>query len=180
MWLKEEYGSRAYFPESDGSFNIPNIILGSLKVNGTPLVVERASADHHIVPPSTNPNHTISVATGSKSALGNSPIFKSVVAHRSRHENQSVTVKIIQATLTFPNGKANFQKIGQIYIDVVESTATVLYISSVIRAEFGDDYVLVTNDGLELTDGTGTKGTCRILQLIQLSNAGSMHDAGAE
>lgn len=76
VWLKEEFGARAFFPESDGSFNIQAIIAlsGSLKVEGTPHDESPRSQSHTpqhqaytlVVPPTASP----------------APVFRSVVARR--------------------------------------------------------------------------------------------------
>ena len=71
-----------------------------------------------------------------------------------------MTVKVLQATLLFSlNGrKAVFSSHSQCFVDVSEATANVPYILSVARDEFGQNYCLVTNDGLEIRDSHGTKG----------------------
>ena len=52
---------------------------------------------------------------------------------------------------------------GQVFVEVGEATANVPHIQSVVKAEFGANYQLVTNDGLELHDNTGIQGKgCQI------------------
>ncbi len=46
----------------------------------------------------------------------------------------------------------------QLYIDISEHTANVEHILREARGRWGDNYVLVTIDGLELQDSEGTKG----------------------
>ena len=72
----------------------------------------------------------------------------------------SVSVKIVKASYlkSFIGGKGEFQKLGQTYVSVSEATANVRYISSVIKEKWGEDYVLVTSDCLELEDSSGTQG----------------------
>ena len=76
----------------------------------------------------------------------------------TKKTNTSVSVKIVKASFSFKNGKAEFQKLGRTFISVSEATANVIYISSVIRQKWGEDYVLVTSDGLQLEDSSGTQG----------------------
>ena len=86
------------------------------------------------------------------------PAFRSVTAHRQTR-GKSVSVKIVQSRVSFSeSGKPTFEKIGQMFVDVGEGTATVPYIQSTMQAEFGSNYTLVTNDGLELHDSAGTQG----------------------
>lgn len=152
VWLKEEFGTRVFFPENDGTFNIQPIagLIGSLKVEGAPRDdIPRAQnqtpqhlARTMVVPPTTSP----------------APVFRSVVAHR-RPGGQSVSVKVIQARLSFSaTGRPTFEKLGQVYVEIGEGTANVSYILSVARTEFGENHTLVTNDGLELHDSAGTQG----------------------
>ena len=68
-------------------------------------------------------------------------------------------VKIVQAHLIFSMaGKPTFKKLGQVLVEIGESTANVSYILSVARAEFAANHILVTNNGLELHDSSGTQG----------------------
>lgn len=149
--MKEEFGARAFFPESDGSFNVQAIVAlsGSMKVEGVPREEaprSQGQAVQHLAQtlvPSTTPP---------------APIFRSVVAHR-RPGGQSVSVKVVQARLSFTvAGKPTFEKLGQMFVEIGEGTANVAYILSVARAEFGANHTLVTNDGLELHDSAGTQG----------------------
>ena len=146
VWLKEEFGACAFFPENDGSFNIQPIMAlsGSLNVEGMPRDDTLQSQNHtpqHMA-------HTMAVPV----------FFRSVVTHQ-RPGGQSVSVKVIQAQLSFNmSGKTTFEKLDQVFIEIGERTVNVAYILSVARAEFGANHTLVTNDGLELQDSTGTQG----------------------
>ena len=55
-------------------------------------------------------------------------------------------------------GKLDFEKLGQIFVEVNESTANVDFITAYIQRKWGYDYVLVTNDGLRVEDSAGTQG----------------------
>ena len=77
----------------------------------------------------------------------------------SAKKEPTVSVKVVQAQLTrSSSGKAEFQRQGQLFIDVTEATANVPYISSAIQKKWGNDYLLVTVDGLEIKDSAGTQG----------------------
>ena len=54
---------------------------------------------------------------------------------------------------------AEFECLSQLYTDIVESTANVDYILTVVQRRWSEDYTLVTNDGLELLDSPGTRST---------------------
>ena len=71
----------------------------------------------------------------------------------------SVNLKIVQANISkTPTGKYEFEKLGQAFIDVNESTANIFYISGVVEKKWGLEYVLITSDGLKIEDSSGTQG----------------------
>ena len=53
-------------------------------------------------------------------------------------------------------GKSQNFNVSMLYTDIVESTANIDYILTVVQRHWGEDYTLVTNDGLELLDSPGT------------------------
>ena len=139
VWLKEEFGAPA--PQKIMGLNIQPIIAlsGSLKVEGSPRDDSPQSQNQ-------TPQHLAQTLVA-PSTTSPAPVFRSVVAHQ-RPGGQSVSVKVIQARLSFTaTGKPAFEKLGQ-----------VSYILSVAWAEFGANHTLVTNDGLELHDSAGTQG----------------------
>ena len=70
-----------------------------------------------------------------------------------------MNVKVVQAHVSkSATGKLEFHRLGQAFIDVNESTANVFHITDVIQNKWGDDYVLVTGDGLQVEDSSGTQG----------------------
>ena len=77
---------------------------------------------------------------------------------------KSVSVKIVQSRLSFTeSGKPTFEKIGQMFVDVGEGTATVPYIQSTMRAEFGSNYTLVTRASMDLNYMTVLVHKVRVL-----------------
>ena len=51
-----------------------------------------------------------------------------------------------------------FSKVGQIFTQITEHTATVTHILGVVTETWGPGYVLVTVDGLTIEDSDGTRG----------------------
>ena len=43
-------------------------------------------------------------------------------------------------------------------MDVTEATANLHYVSSAVQRKWGQEYTLVTSDGLKVDDSSGTKG----------------------
>ncbi len=142
MWLKEEFGQRAFFPDSTNSkFEFPADVSQlelSLTVEGSP----------HTRQPSTPVSTPLPSTSYSYRPV--IPIAK---------KGQTGSVKIVQASFKrLPNGKPEFSQIGQVFIDISETTANAHYLSSVIQKKWGADHVLVTSDGLRIEDSSGTQG----------------------
>lgn len=149
VWLQEEFGNRAYFPDATGgSFDLPSEIgltVPSMVVQGQPCQSSMAHVPTVVTP----------ATLSSSSSFGPSsrPPF---IARKSM---PSVSVKVVQATMTrLASGKSSFNKVGQTFLDVTDATANVSYVKHIIRQRWGAEYTLVTLDGLELEDSSGTQG----------------------
>ena len=55
-------------------------------------------------------------------------------------------------------GCPEFQSVSQMFVDVTESTANVMYLTHIIEEKWGSDYLLVTSDGIKVEDSSGTQG----------------------
>lgn len=171
MWLKDNFGPKVFFPDlSLTSFSLTSevgLTIICLKVEGTSLTTGAATA----VPTVT------SCGPGSSSSGRFTPgRFNPVPTFsQSRKEAGHSTLRVVQANATFDKdtNKPVFNKIGQVFIDICESTANVHYVTSVMQQTFGSEYVLVTADGLRIHDSAGTQGmslhTLNSSQLCMLS-----------
>ena len=84
--------------------------------------------------------------------------FKSVIPKNATKE-PSMTVKIVRAKMeNSRSGKVEFSQEAQMHVDVTESNANVQYITKEVQQRWGEQYILVTNDGLELENCEGTQG----------------------
>ena len=93
----------------------------------------------------------------SGSSTNPSPVYKPILPSK---KEQSVKVKIVQATMKKTTGRPEFTQLNQTFITVTDTTANVDYISSAVQRKWGADHVLVTADGLRLDDsaqGTPTR-----------------------
>ena len=85
-----------------------------------------------------------------------------------KRSSQSVNVKIIQAKLFYDNNnKPEFEGNNQTFVEVSEETANINYILAAVQRKWGECYTVVTNDGLEIDDCSGTQGKCFIAQDVQ-------------
>lgn len=84
------------------------------------------------------------------------PSFRSVTAPK---RVASFSLKVVKATMCRQGKrKAEFQPISQTYLELVESTANLEHILSIIQKRWGTEYTLVTSDGLPLEDSPATQG----------------------
>ena len=67
-----------------------------------------------------------------------------------------MNIKIIRAKMdSSRSGKVEFTQEAQMHLDIAESTANVF---REVHQRWGEEYVIVTVDGLELEDCEGTRG----------------------
>ena len=57
-----------------------------------------------------------------------------------------------------PSWKLELSPQYQTFVDVMEATANLHYVSSAVQRKWGQEYTLVTYDGLKVDDSSGTKG----------------------
>ena len=82
------------------------------------------------------------------------PFFHSVSSR-----NTKAKVKIVRARLSYAqNGRPVFQNIDVIFVDVTQENADARSIIRAVQEQFGANYTIVSNDGLEIKDGPGTRG----------------------
>ena len=150
IWLQDTIGTRIYIPNDDGSFQLgSSSIAYGCKVNGIPINASQPMATE--TPPSTS--HTIVSPTVGRSA--ERPFFHSVSSR-----NTKAKVKIVRARLSYAqNGRPVFQNIDVIFVDVTEENADARSIIRAVQEQFGANYTIVSNNGLEIKDGPGTRGS---------------------
>ena len=146
VWLREQYGSRAFLPDTmNVKFDLPpdvaQVSLSLIMEGSDPAVLGTSSGSSsvHVTTPVVPRTAPLTVVGTNKT--------------------QTLNVKVIQATMEcLRGGKCEFAHLGQTFVDVTESTANVNYIRSVVQKRWGFEYVPVTADGLEIEDSFGTQG----------------------
>ncbi len=150
VWLRGDLDNKAYFPNESGAFDLSDTYDGAV------LVVE---GPEPVIPRTTTVSSTAqSNVSGASSAYhSNPPPFKSVIP-RSK-AGSTTSVKILKAEMsTSRTGKVDFEQSAQMHIDVTETTANVCHILREVHQKWGEGYVLVTLNGLQLEDCEGTRG----------------------
>ena len=146
-------GRRCYFPDSSGKFNFSSEV-GRCVFS---LVVEGAPFQAQTIPVATAPYTPGPSSTTYQNQPASQPSYKPILGSRKKDETN---VKVVKATTTkLPNGKVKFNTESQTFVKLTESTANVPFISNAIQSIWGKKYMLVSNDGLEIQDSSGTQGT---------------------
>ena len=134
--------------------------FSTIEVEGTPLSQQQQAQMPY-------PSSTTLKATSHSAAGPSYSGFQSVV-HQNRRNGGGFSLKVVQARITHitAKGRPNFEVQGQSFIEVNEKSANVGYIRTQVQQEFGPEYTVVTADGLEVKDSTGTQGIIYIYCMI--------------
>ena len=69
------------------------------------------------------------------------------------------TVKIVKADKKISAvGKADFFPLEAMYIELKASTANISYVRSVVQERWGEKYIVVSYDGMQIGDSSVTQG----------------------
>ena len=159
VWLREEIGHRAFFPEENGEFSEMEAMADELYS----LFVEGDN--------SPKPAHSLET---SSARLSPSPSSKEIGSSQQqlstgipKKSSKAVSVKIILADLRLGAlKKPEFTPIDVAYCEITEETANAPYISSFVKQQYGDNYILTSSDGLEIKDFSGTRGNYSELPIV--------------
>ena len=139
---------------------------------GSIVIVEGPSVQSGVSQGMTVSSTARSSNMGSSSTFSSNPpppTFRSVVPISKQLppvKEPSANVKIVKANMNHHKngGKFEFFEVAQTHLDISESTANVGHVLKEIKSKWGDDYVIVTIDGLQLEDSEGTRGI--ILKIV--------------
>lgn len=142
-----------YFPQQNGSFDLASQGIArytTLIVEGPSLQVTQLRSN---LPPARGTGSLSSTPDFTPSSSG----FQSVIQSR---RPQSYSLKVIKAEIiqTRHRKKIEFKQITQTFIELMDSTANVEYILSVVQRRWGPDFIIVTHDGLPIEESPATQG----------------------
>ena len=146
IWLQNVMNSRIFLPEDNvpGLTNDSSAIYYGLTINGV-------QSTSQIDVPTTSGLST--VHAGNHDML---PRFKSVIS--KRHSNKT-KLKIVAAYLSYSsNGKPLFESQDALFVDIDEANANSTSLAKIVQEEFGDNYIIVSSDGLMIKDTPATRG----------------------
>ena len=93
--------------------------------------------------------------------------FQSIIPAKRCNLSTRYSLKIVKATISGKSGnKPVFNNLEQIYVDLTDKTVSAVTIKSAVQDEWGDDYTVVTSDGLEIKDSAGTTGKTNTTQTM--------------
>ncbi len=76
-------------------------------------------------------------------------------------------MQVVKASIRWTaKGKPEFEAESQLLLDLTESTANLENILSSVRDQWGSRYILVTNDGIQIEETSGSIGTLTVLVLM--------------
>ena len=175
IWLRETFGSsRMFFPDREtGEFDLSTIdpyTCPNIDVMGTSKLSEPTPRERQLPAAlrGRDRDSTVTVDTANQNQPGPSGLqdhgFNSVLpnsrgSHR-RSQDTSFSVKVVQARMSagVSANRPEFQRLGQSYVIMTERQANVDYVLRELRPQFGDDHVVVSSDGLEITNTPGMRG----------------------
>lgn len=169
IWLRCDISHRAFWPSDAGDFNLsslPDYSQAIVEGPQTAPAIDSAPgspATSAVTGPVTLSG--VGPSTGRLLSQGGAqqwPGFQSVAPTASAAKKKgSHTLKVFIARMTGGidgGGKPHFEKHDQIFISITEITACQPHILAAVREHAGDNYIIVTGDGLEVKDSSGTEG----------------------
>lgn len=157
VWLRNDVTDAALFPGPDGCFNEEDI------ADYSTLHVEGPDATSTDSPLPRRPSHLHQSSMTTSSISSTPPPYRSECPSRgsSKKAAASFALRIIRARLLTKKNKkkVDFETLSATHFDVTDSTANVACILDCVRKKWGEDYTIVTSDGIELEDSPSTQGT---------------------
>ena len=150
VWLRDECDGSVCLPEQNGDFNLDQI--GPY----TTLVVEGPTAGFSMRAGMVSSTSGRSQQTHMQSSLPPAPMFRSVIASKKI----TFSLKVLKARMiqTRKGKKPEFETTGQMYVDLTDATANITHIRGKIQEQWGAEYTIVSNEGLEIEDSSATQG----------------------
>ena len=155
VWLQDRIGNKIYIPDSSGNFDIArhSSNVHGVTVNGVHLssaVTGTATQNVSAAVSSTTLSSTATVTpSGSRP-----PFFQSVSSRKNK-----VKVKFVRSDITYSgNGRPNFTNIDVMFVDLTEDNADLNSMLALVRNEFGPNFTIVGNNGLQIKDSPATRG----------------------
>ena len=149
--------------DANGDFNLPQneISFGTtLHVEGSDYSITSGSGSSS----SSNIYSTLSSVVNRQSSPST---FQSIIPAKRCNLSARYSLKVVKATISGKAGnKPVFNNLEQIYVDLTDKTASAITIKSAVQDEWGDDYTVLTSDGLEVRDSAGTTGKVDITQTM--------------
>ena len=155
VWLQDHIGSSIYIPDDEGRFE--GLSRHSSNVHG--VTVNGVNSQHGSTTPqpqnASTPNSSVTVSSVSTSAL-RPPFFHSVT---SRKNVTRVKVKFVRSDVAYTgNGRSIFTNIDAMFVNLTDDNADVNSMKALVQSEYGPNFTIVGNDGLQIKNSPATRG----------------------
>eukprot|EP00731_Ephydatia_muelleri_P007940 Em0004g278a len=174
VWLRSAYSRRVFLTNESGDFDLTSVTEYSvLEVEGVAITthadqpqLSATSLTLSSMGPSGNDSPGPSSVGFTSVINGRPPTARTRTSARKRKFSNpilavsSFTLKVVVTRIVSGNEekKPVFQKYDQVFIPMEESSATLPFVLAAVRDQVGDEYIIVTPDGLEVRDSAGTRG----------------------
>ena len=138
IWLKNHIGNRCYFPVGD--------LFEGIEGNTYTLFVEGRPPPEEQIPLALTATPATDASTSSTP-----PCY-------GGSGSCSVTVLKAEMIVDPLSGKVEFKTLEKGYVDMKSSTANITYLQSCIKKMWGEEYSVVSNDGLPIVDNQASRG----------------------
>lgn len=165
IWLKDEISGRAYFPNpGEEVFDTSSMEehTYTLLVEGATPTIERyrlilKSLCRHVNTfPICRPPVTVIASPGAAGPSGSSSAQPALATSKTFN---ACTTKVVKAEKKVGSGgKIEFLTQEAVYVELKPSTANATYVQNYIQSMWGSDYIIVSNDGLQIKDCAATRG----------------------
>ena len=175
IWLRSAYFRRVFLTNESGDFDLTSVTeYSGLEVEGVAITthadqpqLSATSLTLSSMGPSGNDSPGPSSVGFTSVINGRPPTARTRTSARKRKFSNpilavsSFTLKVVVARIVSGNEEKIpvFQKYDQVFIPMEESSATLPFVLAAVRDQVGDEYIIVTPDGLEVRDSAGTRGT---------------------
>lgn len=169
VWLRDYVTSRVYLPDEEGSFaDFRPTAFSRVLVEGRDCEEAQSSRMgttlNAVKGPGPSRTGACGSGFGSSGGGGNRswPGFKSVIpgSGRSCLKEPTYFLKIVKAKMAKPKakGKITVEVLDQSFLEITEKEANVAVVSKHITENWGSNWILVSAEGIEISDCPATRG----------------------
>ena len=154
VWLQDQIVNRIYTPDARGSFDLArhSSNVHGVTVNGIHLISTTTTA---ATPQNTSTPSSSATVSGVATSSGSRPPF----FHSFTNRKNRVKVKFVRSDIAYSgNGRPIFTNIDALFVGLTDDKADLNSMLALVQSEFGPNFTIVGNDGLQIKDSPATRG----------------------